>query len=303
MATLNASLNLREEVPVNIVKWANLERTMNDLFKNFEAWEQRNAELINRFFNQTYFRWEESLLNKLTELKPDITFNDIWDEWINLATLQYDNQLLDFMYCINKITDDEIKKAFIKEIHDKVQTQLWTIPAYGDFNNPNKCWIPGGTDVLWYFQKVVNYLTWKESTGWTKKTIKILKWINISNNDLNTTLLTIGRGIPAWINLIDPSIPADTKNAFDLLLSFEIGKEADRTTNIAKDISDKLEWLFSNTFPAINTIISENDEYKYDENKLTKKYPEYQWELQAIKDDSNLSDKDKVNQINNLKWK
>ena len=66
MATM--SMNLREEVPINIVKWARLETTVNELFNNFEAWEERNAELINRFFDQPYFKWEESLINKLIQI-------------------------------------------------------------------------------------------------------------------------------------------------------------------------------------------------------------------------------------------
>jgi hypothetical protein len=36
-------------------------------------------------------------------------------------------------------------------------------------------------------------------------------------------------------------VPANTKDDFDKLLSFEIGKEADRTVEISKEISRKLE--------------------------------------------------------------
>jgi hypothetical protein len=39
------------------------------------------------------------------------------------------------------------------------------------------------------------------------------------------------------------------------LLSFEIGKEADRTINISQNIAKELETLFTNSLPAINTII------------------------------------------------
>jgi hypothetical protein len=53
----SVSKNLSNEVPSNIVQWASLEKTVNDLFDTFEAGEQKNAELINRFFDQTYFRW------------------------------------------------------------------------------------------------------------------------------------------------------------------------------------------------------------------------------------------------------
>jgi len=293
-------MDLREKVPVNIVKWAGLENTMNDLFETFAAWEEKNSELVNNFFDQLYFRWKESLLNKLIEIKPDIKFDDMKDEWINLAILQYNSWMWDFRDCLNKITNNNIKKAFIEEIHNKVQTQLWAITAYSDFNNPDKCGItPWDTNVLWYFQKVVDYLNSKEWSGGAKKTLEVLYKINITNENLNTRLLAAGSGIPMWINLTDPSIPEDIKNAFDDLLSFEIGKEADRTINITKDISKKFQWLLTNTFPAINTIVWESDEYKYDEDKL---WDEYKNRLQAINDDTTLSEKEKKKQIKNLKW-
>ena len=100
MAVTNA--NLIEKVPVNIVKGANLEIIMNDLFDSFEAWEQKNADLVNRFFNQSYFRWEESLIDKLVEVKPDIKFDDIKNEWINLALLTNSDWLWEFNDCLNK---------------------------------------------------------------------------------------------------------------------------------------------------------------------------------------------------------
>ena len=42
---------------------------------------------------------------------------------------------------------------------------------------------------------------------------------------------------------------------FDTLLSFEIGKEADRTIDIAKDFSEDIQKLLTNSLPAINTIV------------------------------------------------
>ena len=293
-------IDLREKVPANIIKWAGLENTINELFRTFETWEERNAELVNKFFDQIFFKWEESLINKLIEVKPDIKFDDIKDEWINLAVLQYNNWMWELRDCLNKITNDDIKKAFIEEIHDKVQAKLWTIPIYWDFNNPDKCrTTPWDTNVLWYFQKVVDYLNSKEWNGGAKKTLDVLYEINITNDDLNTRLLATGSGIRTWINLTDPSIPVNTKNDFDTLLSFEIWKEADRTINIAKDVSKKFQWLLTNTFPAINTIVWENEEYKYDEDKL---WDEYKNSIQAINDDTTLNGKEKKKQINNLKW-
>ena len=43
-----SNVNLSDTIPVNIVKWAKLEKIMNNLLSGFEAWEQRNAELVKR---------------------------------------------------------------------------------------------------------------------------------------------------------------------------------------------------------------------------------------------------------------
>ena len=237
-------IDLREKVPANIVKGAGLENTVNELFKTFEVWEERNAELVNRFFDQTYFRGEESFIGKLIEVKPDIKFDDIENEWINLALLQYDNWLWDFRDCLNKITNNEIKKALMDEIFHKVQNEIWTWAPYGDF--ATKCVVPADYNILWYFQMVVNYLKWKEwAWGAAKKTIEVLKEINITNKDLNDRLLAAWSGVPVWINLSDPTVPVDLRNAFDTLLSFEIGKEADRTISIAKEVSMTINKYFS----------------------------------------------------------
>jgi len=294
------SMNLQKEVPSNIVKWARLEKTVNDLFDTFEAGEQRNAELINRFFDQTYFRWWESLINKLAEVKPDIKFEDMKDEWINLATLLYGNWMWDFNVCINKIGNINIKKGFIQKIHDKIRAKIWAPTApYNDFDT--KCAIPWNTNVAEYFQKVFNYLTEKESkTVWKKVLEDILKEIVITNEDLNS-LLPPAEQIPTWVNLSDTTIPANTKNDFDTLLSFEIGKEADRTINIAKKFSKIYQWLLTNSIPAINTVVWESDEYKYNEDEISKKYPDYLTRKDAINNDTNLGESEKEKQIKELK--
>ncbi len=298
MVITNRTDDLREKVPANIVKWAGLENTTNQLIDNFEAWEKRNAELVNKFFNQSYFRGDESLISKLLETDPNIKFNDIEQEWINLAILLFDNWMRDFRDCLNKITNNNLKKGFINEIHDKVRTQILAPnPPYNDFDT--KCPIPWDSNVLWYFQKVTEYLKWKQWTGGAKNTSEILEKINITNKDLNDRLLGTGSHIPTWINLMDPSIPNDIRDAFDSLLSFEIWKEASRTINIAKDISKRFQWLLSNTFPAINTIIWENEEYKYDENKL---WDEFKNRILTINNDTNLSEKERKNQIRSIKW-
>ena len=298
------STNLREELSPDIIKWANLESTVNDLLNNFESWEQRNAELVNRFFDQTYFRGEESLINKLIEVQPNIEFDDIKDEWINLALLLDNEWLWDFKSCLDKLSSNEIKEAFINEVFDRLNTTIgWTAP-YTRFNN--ECdphpflpwWHMAWTNpnILWYFQKVVEYLDWKEWTAGARKTIDILKGMVITNDNLNTRLTT---HIPTWVPLADPTIPTNIKDDFDTLLSFEIGQEADRTISIAKDYSKNIQSLLTNSIPAINTIVWQSDEYKFDESKL---WFVYQRELKAINDNTTLSEEEKIKQINDLRW-
>lgn len=297
---VTSPMNLREEVPVNIVKWAGLENTMNELFRNFEAWEKRNAELVNRFFNQAYFMGEESLIGKLIETKPDLKFDDIEKEWINLALLLYNNWTYDLKLCLDKINNNNIKEAFIQLIHDKIQAEIWRTAPYDHFDDPNECGVTAwDTNVAWYFQKVVDYLAKKESaTNWKKVKETLLK-MNITNADLNA-LLPAWEQIPAGVELTNPGVPVNTKNAFDALLSFEIGKEADRTISIANDFLKSFQSLHTNSLPAINTVVWESDEYKYNEEKL---WSEYQTELQTITANTGLSETEKNKQIEDLRWK
>ena len=294
-------VDFREELPANIIKWAGLENTINELFRTFESWEEKNAELVNKFFDQNYFKGEESLIDKLIGINSNTKFNDIEEEWINLALLEYNNRMRDFNDCFKKIRNNDIKKAFMDEIFNKVKNVIWTWAPYDHFDTD--CAVPMiGFNVSWYFQKVVDYLNDKEWAGGSaQKTKDILHKINITNKDLNDRLLALGpgRGIPLWTNLADPSIPRDIRDDFDTLLSFEIGKEADRTVNIYKDISNRFQWLLTNTFPAINTIVWESDEYKYDESKL---WDEYNNKVQEINNNTTLSEKDKKDQLKSLKW-
>ncbi len=294
-----ARIDLREHVPANIVKWAGLENTINQLFDTFEAWEEKNAELVNKFFEQTYFKGEESLIDKLTEVNPHIQFDDIEKEEINLAILLYDKWMRTFNDCMNKIGNDDIKKAFMQLIHDKVRNEIWVPTApYNDFDT--ECAIPWNTNVAEYFQIVERYLASKQwAGGAAKPKLEILKEIKITNKDLNDMLLAAGSGIPMWISLSNPTVPDDIKDAFDILLSFEIGKEADRAVYISKDIWKQFQWLLTNSFPAINTIVWENDEYKYDESKL---WTEYESKLQTITNNTTLSGEERKNKINDLKW-
>ncbi len=295
------NINLRENIPLNIVKWAKLESTANALFKNFESWKERNAELINKFFEQSYFSWEESLINKFSEIQPDLDFDYIKDEWINLAILENNDWMRDFKKHLDKINSNNFKKSFIEAIYEKLNNKIWwSAPYSSDFSS--ECDISHFTtptpNVPSYFQKIISYLKWKESAKGWKKTPEILKDIIITNEDINNKLSTTWENIPSWIPLNNTSISAETRNAFDTLLSFEIGKEADRTINISQNIAKELETLFTNSLPAINTIIWENDNLKFDETQL---WEDYILRLQAIRNDTNLSEKEKNKQENDLK--
>lgn len=112
--------------------------------------------------------------------------------------------------------------------------------------------------------------------------------------------MPVWKQIPTWVSLMDKEIPSDIIESFNALLYFEIGKEANHRIKSANDISNKVECLFSNTFPAINTIIGENEKYRYDESKL---WLEFQSEFQTINDNKDLNESEKEKQINNLKRK
>ena len=292
---VNTSTHLREELPPDIVKWANLESTINSLYDTFAAWREKNAELLDNFLNQPYFNGEESIINKLIEIKPNITFNEIGNEWINLASIWYNNKLTrELKYCLDE-TNDNIKRKFISEIFEKVRIGTWwPTPPYNTFVTDCPVPVPPlDTNVISYLQDVVNYLNSKENVAGGKKTVEILTAITITNNDLNSWLTP---PLLPWRTL--STVPANTKNIFDNLLSFEIGKEADRTLKIVNDITDKLWWLFSNSFPAINTIISESPEYKYRESILG---PDFEPRKQVINNDKNLTSLEKKKKINDLK--
>ena len=294
-----STLNLREDVPPKIVKSANLQNTINDLFDVFSAWEQKNAELVNRFFDQEYFKWGESLINKLRETNPNIDFDYIKDEWINLALLLDKSISWNFNQHLNRISDS-LKTAFIQEIYTKIHSSIWAADPYTDFSakcNVMRFLTWTSPNVLIYFEHVVKYLEWKENEEKWKKVIEILKDMNITNDDLNNRL-PAGTEIPAWVSLWDPRIPWSTRDAFDALLSFEIWEEADRTINIVNDISKVLESLFTNSLPAINTVVWENEDLKFDESKL---WDEYKNRLQEIRNNNDLNDKEKNNRINDLK--
>ena len=215
----------------------------------------------------------------------------MWDEGINLASAVYNNKILRQLKDCFDETSNDVKQQFINEIFNKVQIEIWPLAPYNDF--ATECSIDPRDNILSYLDKIVTYLTQQEpKTNW-RNTIEILKKITITNNDLNWGLAT---PIAPWTPLA--TLPADIKNTFDHLLSFEIGKEVDRTLNIVNNITEKLWWLVSNSFPAINTIVAEHPEYKYEESKL---WPDFKSRKQAIEIDNNLTEFEKKEKIKDLK--
>jgi len=291
--------NSKENLLNNASEWNRAEAVNEQLINNLEDDVDKRS---NRNPDLSDFFWEEGLINKLIENDSTITFDQIQDEWINLAVLQYDNPKDDFRNCFNKIKSREIKKAFIQEIFEKIQREIWNSAPYDDFSV--KCDISDfvrqwtSIDVPYYFQKVVDYLHEKEKITWSKKAEKILRKIVIKNADLNWRL-PIWEQIPTWIPLTDENIPVDSKKDFDLLLSFEMSKRIKDKIDEINDTSNKVQWLFSNIFPAINTIIGENEKYKFDESEL---WPEFKSKLKNITNNDKLSVSNKEKEINDLRW-
>ena len=293
MATKSAT-NLNEKPSINL-KSVNLASTVNSLLDNFDAGEQKKAELANRFLEQRYFRWEESLINKLIEADPSITFDVIKNWWITLSMLLDNEWIWNFKSCLDKI-DDNVKHAIIQKIFDNVKDEIWTNSPYDDFDTTWTCAITQeDTDVLWYFRKIVNYLEDKQWSANAKKVEDILEKVRVTNGDINWALGWLS--IPEGTQL--SAVPENIRDGFNALLSFEIWKCADYVMHMAEDFSQNFQWLLMNTLPAINTVVWESDEYRFDETKL---WDEYQSKSQAITNDSNLGAKEKDKQINELKW-
>ena len=142
-----------EEHNTHLIVNRKLDKTISSIYNNFSQWEER-ANQVNKFFDQEYFKWNESLIGELLKKNPDISFEYIKDEWINLWALLYNRWMRDFGWCMNKITNSEIKKILMNEIHDRIQNELWGAEVYWDFSS--ECPVPWDENVLPYFQNIVN---------------------------------------------------------------------------------------------------------------------------------------------------
>ena len=321
------SRNLAENVPENLIRSAKLSAIRDQLFENFSAWEERNAEMVNKFFNQPYFRGWESLINKCAEIDSNIDFDYIKDEAISLSLLLDNKHLKNLQLKINNITLDNIELAIKQEIFDKIKSRISWDANYSDFDT--ECAISHSNDeavgiknesLTSYFKKVLNYLKRKELDPNWKKVGDIFRGLIISNEDLNKRLPSEEQ-IPTWIPLTDSRIPKFTKKAFDSLLSFEIGEMADCALGLANEISNKLQGLlYGNSLPVISTIVGEDDELKYDEDKLWDEYKwklepyqseiqTYQWqiktcewEIETIKSNKTVSEDEKQRLLNEKWW-
>ena len=56
-------IDLRKKLRTKIAKNPDLGNSVNKLFENFKKWKEKSAD-AEYFFNQPYFSWEESLINK-----------------------------------------------------------------------------------------------------------------------------------------------------------------------------------------------------------------------------------------------
>ena len=95
-------MKLAENVPEHLFRNAKLQTIVDQLFDNFAKWKEKDAELVNEFFNQPFFRWWESLINKCAEIDSNIDFDSIKNEGISLTLLLSNKQLINFQSCLDK---------------------------------------------------------------------------------------------------------------------------------------------------------------------------------------------------------
>ena len=129
-------MKLAENVPEHLFRNAKLQTIVNQLFENFAEWKEKNAELVNEFFSQQFFRWGESFIDECAKIDKNIDFDYIKNEGITLTLLLNNKQLINFQSCLDK-TNWNIEKAFKQEIFDKIKSKIWSWEPYDDFDS--KC--------------------------------------------------------------------------------------------------------------------------------------------------------------------
>ena len=307
-----------EELLTNAAEWTNTETSNEALANNLES-------RLNKSWNSnpdlSYFLWEESVIEKLSAIKPDLDFNDLKWEWIRLKLFintdkkektkvetddsngnkdksNINKESLTYLKQVSYKISPTIQTAVIHEIFEQVKTKIWDQPPYEDFSR-RLAILTNNLQIWDYIYVLIRYLESKEKLWW-KKTADILDDIFIANEDINNRLPKELK-IPTAVKLSDPTIPNESKEWLDYLLSFEIGKDISSIEKTSEDITNKFKSLFSNTIPAINAFVWENPDYKYDEKKFWK---EFEDALAEIENNESLKDRDveKYHKITSLRW-
>lgn len=283
-----------EEKLTNTEQWIETPKVNEALVNNLE-------NKINKQWNNdlSYFLWFKSVLDKLTDINPNLDFDDLKSEWFHLKSFvdqkDWKSLLQHFKYISHRI-NPIVQTAIIYEIFETINNNIWNQPPYEDFSKKLSLWI---SDIkVWdYIEVLIEYLKEKENSWW-KKTTEILNDVFISNENINNRL-SKDLKLPITTRLLDPSIPEESKKSLDCLLSFEIGKDISQIEKLCEDTTNKFKSLFWNTLPAINTFIWENPEYQYDESKFWETFKNKSLEIQ---NDTTLTNPEKFTKLNNLRW-
>lgn len=264
-----------------------------ELWDNFKF----NANTINNTINNDAFFLNESLIDKLEQVHNDIEFWEIKDENINLY--DFSKNIRDFKNYIN----DNIEwiTAIARCIHDKVQTYLTALHVadYNDFDTApdhiNAIPTPLTAEKFaCYLESIWNYLSKKHNiNNHLPKADIIFSNIDISNEDINANL-----PIPVIITSHLNTIAEDTKDFFDKILAFEIKDKVATFSKKSETINKQIQNLFSNTIPAINTLIA-SSKYKYEEDSF---WADFHEKYNKITNDSSLSTNEKEKYKKQLEW-
>ena len=267
----------------------------NELWENLKF----DAKALKNSINQLIFSGE-SIIDKLETVHHNIEFSEIKDEYINLEDLYNNNYIWTFKDYIKDSVD--WISSIAQCIHDEVQTYLVRlgVPQYNDFDTPpdNKNAVPTPTTaekLACYLDSIASYLTEKKKgTNTLPSAEEIFSNINITNENINSHLITPFPTPTTYLN----TATDETKQLFDKILAFEINDRASDFIRKSTVVNEQIQSLFSNTIPAINTLLS-SSKYKYEEANFWDKFQEKD---EKIKHDAHLSANEKEKYINQLRW-
>jgi len=263
---------------------------------------QAKPKFIRDFFDEPYFRWDESLIDKLLETNSDLEVDSLLEESIDLGKI-YDNnlELWNFAERLKWCNSDFIH-SLAQNIYKKVEESLKFSTWWGAPNILPDCYKDSGwnfslkpvpasvsaTQCVWYIQDIIDYLTDKEGKTHAKKASEVFWNLTISNDDINNELSS---KVASWTyvrNLSD-----DIKKSFDVLLKYEIWRNVDAFIDYSEKATKQVANLFSNALPGINTLITKSW-YKYDEAAFQACEKD---NIKAIMDDKNATAREKENQM------